>query len=131
MHVVYHSLGEQEHIYVTKLLKIRSTTCIALSFVNTLPNLTSLFRHDVKTLSNSGAWIDSGKSFQIHLSVNLEADVFENGYVAKYMDDLGAVLCNAEVIWRYYTDFHPMLNLFDRCGHSWMCRCPSRVCKMK
>ena len=92
-----HDLGKLEHIYAKRHLKLTTQAFITLSSLNALQfPFSTVFDH-IHCLVSTETWINSGNSFRFRLSLSSDDVIVEGGDMSAHFEELGLVLCNAEV----------------------------------
>ena len=117
MSTVVHSLGELEHVYAARQLKLITKAWITLSSPDGLQFPFSSILDDLEKISRSETWIACVNSFQIAITLRFDSIAVEHGNEANHLEDLGAVLCNAEVVPKSAVGYN-MLTLLFRYGHN-------------
>ena len=96
---VVHGLGELEHIYDKYNLKLKTNGCITLSSSRSLDSAFSFNIQDIDTLMCSGTWIIGVNRLLLHVQLLFDDIGVSGSSVSQATEDIGATLCNAEVLW--------------------------------
>ena len=96
---VVHRLGELEHIYDRHNLKLKTNGYIALSSTTQYPNhpFYSEFQN-LDALISSGTWTAGAKRLWLHVELLFDDISVSGSSISQITEDIGVVLCNAEVL---------------------------------
>ena len=91
-----YDLGELEHIHNGQNLKLKTNINITLSSSN-FATILSSFPLDLETLISSGVWIAGSNRLLLHIHVLFHDIVISDIAEKSFIEDIGVMLCNAEV----------------------------------
>ena len=97
MQSVVHSLGELEHIYDRHNLKLKNNSCITLSLPHSSGSSFSNVK-DLEALISSGTYVTGFNRLWLHVELIFDDIALSGASVSQATEDVGVVLCNAEVV---------------------------------
>jgi len=92
-----HDLGELEHIYDRQNLKLRTHGSITISSPQLFEFPVSTNFQDLESLVSFNIWVTAGNRLQLLVHICIDDIAISDSDTACVMEDLGIVLCNAEV----------------------------------
>ena len=95
---VVHRLGELEHIYDKHNLKLRTHGCITLSSPQSSDCSPTSNIPDLDALISSGIWTAGANLLWLHIGLFFDDIAVSGSSVSQATEDIGLVLCNAEVL---------------------------------
>ena len=98
MSTVTYSLGELEHVYARRHLKLNTQADITLSSLDASHSSFSPLSPDLEDLVSNRTWVSSGNSFEINLALSFHGVEVDDGSISDHIENLGLVLRNAEVL---------------------------------
>lgn len=98
MSSVVHCLGELEHIYDKHNLKLRTNAYLTLSSPQSSNDAFSTNLQDLDALISSGTWIAGANRLRLHVELLFDDIAISGSSVSQATEDIGIVLCNAEVL---------------------------------
>ena len=98
MSTVTHNLGELEHIFAKRHLKLITNADVTLSSSDASHFPFSDVFEYLEELLTARTWIGSGNSFMLRLSLYFDGIDVEGGAISDHAEKLGLVLQNAEVL---------------------------------
>ena len=92
-----YALGELEHVYNKRNLKLRTNGSITLSSPQAfeIQFFTNLL--DLESLVSSNTWVAGGNRLHIYFHIFFDDIGISGSDISDVIEDLGVVLCNAEV----------------------------------
>ncbi len=91
------SLGEFEHTYSEKNLKLKTCCWTTLSSPQaSLSPFSQLFK-DPERLLSSGTWVSRGYPLLLRFNLSFESFLFDRYKQSSLVENIGLVLCRAEV----------------------------------
>lgn len=98
MSSVEHDLGKLGHAYVGANLKVETSGSIKISSpLATIFPFSSIFRH-IENIIFSGTWVARGSGLRIFIQLLIDEVVASNFDRPTFLEGLGILLCNAEVL---------------------------------
>lgn len=102
-----HSLGEFEHIDEGSRLKLKTNCWLTISSFNAYEFPFSYTFQHLSSLVSTGTWIAGGNRLEIRLQLLLDGVALQVEDCFSLEEDLGIVLCNAEVDPAHRLTFEP------------------------
>ena len=97
MQSVVNRLGELQHICDKANLKLRTNACITLSFPQSYDHDLSSKVQIIDGLISSGTWANGLNRLRLHCEFSFDDIVVSGSDLSQTTEDIGVVLCNAEV----------------------------------
>ncbi len=93
-----HDLGLLEHIYDRQNLKLRTHVSVTISSPRLFEFPCSTNFENLEALVSSSTWVTGGNRLQLLVHLFFDEIAISDSDNARVTEDLGLVLCNAEVL---------------------------------